>query len=285
MMLLAWLAPLLTIDIGIDPEIGELFGLLIAWHGVFTAIGIGAGLWLGMRLATERGVDPDEAYTVGLIGVAGGIAGARGLYVAEHWSKFENDLGQVFAINEGGISIYGGLIGGMLFVLAYMALRRGAAPFFPIADGGAAGAILGMAVGRIGDVINGEHFADASDLPWAVRYTHVDSPSFGLPPQHPAVGYELLGDLVILGVLLLLFYRVGREGWPFFTWLLAYGALRFWVSFFREDKLVLGDLRMAQVIAIGGMALGLAGYVWLLTRGERAGPSRAERRRAASGQK
>ena len=75
------------------------------------------------------------------------------------------------------------------------------------ADIAVMGGILGMAVGRIGDVINGEHFANDTDLPWGVVYTHPNSPSFirfnGQPhAQHPAVAYEMIGDLVIFGILL-----------------------------------------------------------------------------------
>lgn len=269
----------LVIDIGIDPNIGEVFGLTIAWHGVFTAVGIAAGLWLALRLMSLRGADPDEAYTVGLIAVIGGIVGARGLYVAEHWSRFENDLGGIFAINEGGISIYGALIGGVVFGLAYALPRRSKLPLLPTMDAGAAGALLGMAIGRIGDIINGEHIANSSDLPWAVRYTHPNSLSFGLPAQHPAVAYELLGDVLILGVVLLLFFRMRSNGWGFSAWLLGYGVLRFFVSFLRDDKLVLEGLRMAQVVAIGGIALGIIGFALLITRKPPASPTRAERRR------
>ncbi len=276
---LAWLWPLLAIDIGMDPEIGELFGFLITWHGVFTAVGIGAGLWLALRLADVRQLDADEAYTAGVIVVVGGIVGARALFVVENWSAFEDNLGDIVALNEGGISIYGALMGGTLFGLVFAYMRRGLLPFLPLADAGAIGAILGMAIGRIGDVINGEHVSKSSDLPWAVTYSHVNSISFGLPAQHPATGYEMLGDLVIMAGLLLLFFRVRGYGWVFFTWLLAYGAMRFGLSFLREDKQVLDGLRMAQVVAIGGMAIGLAGLVWLATRAEPAGPTRAERRR------
>lgn len=276
-MAVAGLTSLLTIDIGIDPELGEVAGLLISWHGVFTAVGIAAGLWLALRLTSIRGIDPDEAYTIGLLAVVGGIIGARLLFVAENWSDFENDLGKIFAINEGGISIYGALIGGVLFGLVYALFRRALVPILPALDAGAPGALLGMAIGRIGDIINGEHISDGSDLPWAVRYTHENSPSFGLAPQHPATGYEMLGDLVILAILLFIFFRVRRDGLVFFVWLFAYGVLRLLVSFLREDDKVLGDLVMAQVIAIGGIAIGLAGILWVWAR--RAGPSRAERRR------
>ena len=275
------MAPL-TIDIGINPEIITIFGLLISWHGVFTAVGIGAGLWLALRLLAVRGADPDDAYTLGLVVVIGGIIGARLLYVAENWSRFEDNFGGVFAINEGGISIYGAVIGGIVAGFAFGAHQKSRVSLLTIGDAGAAGGILGMAIGRIGDIINGEHLAEVSGLAWAVRYTHANSPAIGLPPQHPAVAYEMLGDLAILGLLLYLWTRTDRPGVGFFTWVLGYGLLRFFLSFLREDKLVLDGLRMAQVVAILAVIAGVVGLIWVLRSKASAGPNRAERRRAAA---
>jgi phosphatidylglycerol:prolipoprotein diacylglycerol transferase len=139
-----------------------------------------------------------------------------------------------------------------------------------------------MAIGRIGDVINGEHFAKTTDLPWGVVYTDPDSPAFALrfQEQHPAVAYELLGDLVIFAMLLFIYYRVPRAGVTFFSFVLLYGLLRFAVSFLRLDDEVLLGLRTAQVIALCAIPLGVGGITYLLQTPpaeERA--RRSERRR------
>jgi len=153
------------------------------------------------------------------------------------------------------------------------------------ADIAAMGGIMGMAVGRIGDVINGEHFAKSTDLPWGVSYTNPNSPSylaFGGPDvvQHPAVAYELLGDLVIFAVLVLIYSRVRRSGVTFFSWMLLYGALRLGVSFFRLDDIVWLGLRTAQLIAIASMAAAVPAIIYLLrTPPQEERLSRAERRR------
>jgi phosphatidylglycerol:prolipoprotein diacylglycerol transferase len=112
-----------------------------------------------------------------------------------------------------------------------------------------------MAVGRIGDVINGEHFARSTDLPWGIVYTNPNSPSyirFGpeADPQHPAVAYEMFGDLLIFVILLFVYFRVPRAGVTFFAWVFLYGLLRFAVSFLRLDDEVILGLTMAQVIAV-----------------------------------
>ncbi|KKK90424.1 hypothetical protein LCGC14_2723130, partial [marine sediment metagenome] len=195
-----------------------------------------------------------------------------------------NDLGKIFAINTGGISIYGALIGGAIGGWGYAFVTK--MPNIPRgADIAAMGGIVGMAVGRIGDIVNGEHFAEGTSLAWGVLYTHGNSPSVQAgftEAQHPAVAYELLGDLAILLVLVLIYTRVRRDGVGFFSWVLLYGALRLGVSFFRLDETVWAGLRTAQLIAIATMALAVPTIVYLLrTPPQEARLSRAERRRLA----
>lgn len=277
-------ALLLSIDIGLDPKIVEVIGIEITWHGLFTALGVVAGVGVATYFARKEDYPEDMIYNVALFLVIGGIIGARGLYVIENWSDFENDLGDIFALNTGGISIYGALIGGTIggWLYAYVAkvpnLPRGA-------DIAGLGAIIGMAVGRIGDIINGEHFASDTSLPWGVVYTDPNSPSyihFGPQalPQHPAVAYELIGDLLIFGILLLVYWNVRRAGVTFFAYVFLYGLLRTLVSFLRLDDTILLGLRTAQVIGIIAMPIGLAGMAYLLMNPPAAErTSRAQRRR------
>jgi phosphatidylglycerol:prolipoprotein diacylglycerol transferase len=281
------IATLLSIDIGIDPTIIDKWGIEITWHGLFTAVGVVVGVLVAAYFARKAGYKEDHIYNAALALVIGGIIGARALYVIENWSLFEDDLAKVIEVNTGGISIYGALIGGLIGGWLYCIIAR--VPNIPkAADIAAIGGIIGMAVGRIGDIINGEHFAKTTDLWWGVVYTNANSPSFirfgaAAEPQHPAVAYELLGDLVIFAVLIFLYTHVKRSGITFFAWVFLYGLLRFTVSFLRLDDTVLGTgLRTAQLIGVGGMIMGAVGIIYLLVvpPKEEAGESRAARRRA-----
>jgi phosphatidylglycerol:prolipoprotein diacylglycerol transferase len=279
------IATLLSIEIGIDPTIIDRWGIEITWHGLFTALGVVIGVLVSAYFARKAGYKEDHIYNAALALVIGGIIGARLLYVIENWSQFEDDLGKIIEVNTGGISIYGALIGGLVGGWLYCIIAR--VPNIPkAADIAAIGGIIGMAVGRIGDIINGEHFAKTTDLPWGIVYTHANSPSVIAAveqPQHPAVAYELIGDLVIFGILIFLYTHVKRSGITFFAWVFLYGLLRFAVSFLRLDDQVLGTgLRTAQLIGIGGMIVGALGIVYLLVvpPKEEAGESRASRRRA-----
>ncbi|MDO8616680.1 MAG: prolipoprotein diacylglyceryl transferase [Dehalococcoidia bacterium] len=273
---------LLAIKINIDPVIAHVIGLEITWHGLFTALGVVIGVAIATWFARKAGYQEDTIYNVALALVIGGIIGARALYVLEHTSLFKDDPGDIFAINTGGISIYGALIGGTIGGWLYAFIRK--VPNLPRgADIAAIGGIVGMAVGRIGDIINGEHFASSTSLPWGVLYTNGNSPSFlagFVDPQHPAVAYELIGDLVIFLALTVVYLRVQRAGVTFFAWIFLYGLLRTLVSFLRLDDVVLVGLRTAQLIGIAAQVLGIGGIVYLLAvppREERT--SRAQRRR------
>jgi phosphatidylglycerol:prolipoprotein diacylglycerol transferase len=277
------LSDLLAIEISIDPEIREFGGLLLTWHGVFTALGIAAGVFLAVVVARRLGFTDDDAYSGALIAIPCGIIGARALYVVERWNQeFSDSWVDIFRLNEGGISIYGAVLGGLLGITLYCVFRR--LPILRALDAGAIGGALGLAIGRIGDVINGEHFAKASDLPWAVRYTHENSPSFTSHPdcsigsapgfnpseicaQHPAVAYEMLGDLLILGVLLVMLRFVRHDGVILFTAMLLYSLMRFGLSYLRVDsREIILDLTTPQVTALILIPISVIGIIWCLMR-------------------
>ena len=277
-------APLL-IKIGIDPQIAKIGGLEIGWHGVFTAVGVICGVGVAAFFARRAGFDEDTIYNTALALVIGGIIGARVLFVLENLDRFEDDPLDVFRINAGGISIYGALIGGTLAALAYAGWRR-LPRIAAMADIAALGAIIGMAVGRVGCLLLGDIFAKTTDWSIGVLYTHSDSPSYprytAVTPQlsqHPVTAYEMAGDLMIFAALFVLYRVLKRDGIVFWAWVFLYGAMRFGISFLREDDIVFAGLRTAQLIALGAMILAPLGVAYILLPRRMA--DRAERRRLA----
>ena len=100
--------PILSIEVPWDPNITEIGGFLLTWHGLFTAIGILVGVQVSLRLAKVVGYDYDDAYSLALVGVPSGIVGARLLWV---WERGEWDPGEIIQLTEGGISIWGAILG------------------------------------------------------------------------------------------------------------------------------------------------------------------------------
>lgn len=268
------LLPFLSITIDINPTMADIGPFTLTWHGLFTAVGIIAGVTLSVWLLSKDGVPSEIGQEIALVGVPCAIAGARLFYVFEHWERFSDDLPKIVTgIQEGGITLYGGLLGGVIGGTLYALYRR-----WPIAiglDAAAPGLILGQAIGRIGDFVNGEHLANRTDLPWGFNYVNPDSPQyryFHEPAQsgytgpvpapfdsyavHPvAGGYELLGDLVILGVLLLACRRwLKAPGWVFASYMVMYGAMRFALSYLRFDEQELWGIPVPQLVS--GMVIG-----------------------------
>ncbi|GMU40352.1 MAG: prolipoprotein diacylglyceryl transferase [Chloroflexota bacterium] len=263
----------LAIEIPWSPDIGKIGPFLLTWHGLFTAIGILAGVQISLRVAERIHFNVDDAYTLALIGVPSGIIGARLLFVAEHWDFYGVNPAQIIQLTEGGISIWGAVLGGVAGPLAY-ALWKG----WDVANGldaAAPGLILGMGIGRIGDLINGEHLARATDLPWGVIYTHPKSPAFAhsvaVGAHHPATTYEMIGDFLILGMVLWLifgpFWR--RPGLAFFAFLTTYAAMRYAVSMLRLDSsgTVLTDVSVPQLVSLVVIALSIPVIAMWVRRG------------------
>jgi len=181
-----------------------------------------------------------------------GLIGARLLYVWENFRLFAGgQLLRVFALTEGGISQWGGLFGAM--VGAYVWARRSKFSFWKIIDAGGAAAMIGLAVGRIGDVINGEHHGTPTSLPWGVEY--VNQNTLGEPGKvvHPEVAYEMALCLLILGALLPFHQRLkarlpnGVLGLLYFA---VYAAGRFLLSYLRTDPGIFLGLRQAQIASL-----------------------------------
>ena len=244
-----------------DPDLFEIGAFRFTWHSLFAVVGILAGIWVARRLGRRTTISEDQVTTLALWGVGGGIVAARSLFVIDNWDLFASDWGRVLALNDGGITVWGAPLGGAAAVALaawWMKLDVRTA-----VDIGAPGLILGMGIGRIGDLINGEHHALATDLPWAVYYTHPNAIG-QTTPVHPATTYEMLGDFAIFALAMWLADRYIGRLYLFWTVLAGYGAMRFGLQFLRIDQQeVLWGLQQSQII---GVLAVLAFAAWAVNR-------------------
>lgn len=271
------------IIISIDPIIVHLGHVAIRWYSLFFALAIAAGVWLGLREAARKGLDSEQVQALAMWSIAGGLLGARLFHVMDRWEVYAADPLRMLSIWEGGLAVYGGLIGGVLAGLVY-AVRHGL-PGWRVADAAAPGMILGQAVGRLACIPNGDAYGAPADLPWAFIYTHpgtmVPRDLLGVP-THPYAVYELLFDLALLALLWRLRGVFRTDGLLFLTYAGIYAIGRFLLTFYRIEQVWFWGLQEAQVIALLVLAVVLLLLAWRL-RAARLGPGQTLTRQPAPG--
>ncbi|BAY90460.1 MULTISPECIES: prolipoprotein diacylglyceryl transferase [unclassified Tolypothrix] len=251
------------------PILWRIGPITIRWYGLLIATAVLIGVSLSQYLAKRRNVNPDLLSDLSIWLVIGAIPAARLYYVLFQWPEYAQHPDRIIAIWQGGIAIHGAILGGLVAALIFAKLKQ--VSFWQLADLVAPSLILGQAIGRWGNFFNSEAFGDPTNLPWKLYI-----PPDRRPPElinfeyfHPTFLYESLWDLMVFAVLLTLFFR-SLQGKPrlkigtlFLTYLATYSLGRLWIEGFRTDSLMLGPLRMAQVVSLIGIIVGLAGLAWL----------------------
>ena len=231
----------------------QLGPLAISPHGIGTAVGFAAGARMLLPEARRRGI-PDEV-TVSLLTRAaiGAIVGARAFYVINNLSHFDSPW-EWLRIWEGGISLLGGIFGAIVACLPVT--RRQGIGFSRIMDAAVPGLALGIAIGRVGDLVIADHLGAVTSLPFGFRCPDVvdvgrtvGSPCPPGEVVHLTALYDLISVSVVLAALLLARRRHRREGELTLLAAAAYGIGRFAFDFFREDARRLG-LTGSQWVAL-----------------------------------
>lgn len=238
-----------VINIGVDPEI-HLGPLTLAWHGLTIAIGVGVGALLAGRLARARGMDPEPLYVISMLVVVAGLVGGRIFYVFEHG-------GQLFGTR--GFTFDGGVILAAIVLAVYVRRSQMSVRYLDMV---AIGLPLGVAIGRLGDLINGEHYGARSDFFLAVRNSHPDAltPNSAFAYQNGGL-YEVLLAAAIFVVMWLARDRPSRPGELAWLVLGLFATGRFFEFFLRSDSpsLALG-LDNAQWTSLVLLVVVVAGW-------------------------
>jgi prolipoprotein diacylglyceryl transferase len=236
-------------------------------YGLMIALGVVAAVWLFGRRLEEREVGTrDDASSIAIWAVLGGVIGARLYHVATDWDLFADDLGRIPQIWKGGLGIPGGLLLGTLAGL-YVAKRRGI-PLAVAATCAAPAIPLAQAIGRWGNYFNQELYGRPTDLPWALEIDaeHLDTTVYVVGTTfHPTFLYESLWSL---GLCLLLIWIDKRfrpaPGQLFVMYIIGYGIGRFWVEGLRIDRAdeILG-LRWNQWVSVMAVVGGAVVLAWM----------------------
>jgi len=256
------------ITIGIDPYL-HLGPITLAWHGITIALGILIGAIAAARWLRQRDLTSEPMYTFGALAAGGGIVGAKIFYLLEH---DPSGLLSPARLSSGhGFTFDGGVILAALLIAAYVHRTQLSGRYL---DAGAAGLPLGVAIGRIGDVINGEHYGARSTFFLAVRNSHPDAST---PNAHYAYQngglYEVLLAALILAAIWPLRHRLARPGDLAWLVLGLFAAGRFFEFFLRGDspQLALG-LSNAQWTSLALLLVIAAGRTFTARRADRRHP-------------
>ena len=253
-----------SIEIGMDPDLVSIGSYDLSWHGLFVVLAVIVGVGWPAYWAKRAGISRDMVYSVALWAVPGGIVGSRLVHVLDDVDFYINNPGQVFDFWEGGVSIYGAILGGIITAFIYTQLRG--LPFNRLADLTAPGLLLAQAVGRIGCTINGDAYGTPTSLPWGLAYTHPGAFAEPGVAGHPAPVYEILWDLVIFAVVWRVRGRLKPEGTLLLFYLALYSFGRFFISFVREEPERLGLLHQAHLIALLVMAITIPLLIYRASR-------------------
>jgi phosphatidylglycerol:prolipoprotein diacylglycerol transferase len=226
--------------------------LTLRWYGVLLASGAVLGLLLAQRQASRQGEDVEAFMRTCCVALGGGIVGARLYHVALQWDAFRRAPWRILAVWEGGVAIFGGVIGGVALVVAYTWWKR--LPLGRYLDLIAPSLILGQAIGRWGNFFNEEAFGRPTGLPWGLYVSPARRPRGWEQFQsfHPTFLYESLADFGIFLALVLVFRPRCRSG-PgrlFLVYLALYSLVRIPIEALRLDSEWLGPFRSAHVMAV-----------------------------------
>ena len=263
----------------------DIFGFKIAYYGIIIGTAILLGFLIAAKEAKRTGQNPEDYMDMGIIGVIAGIAGARIYYVIFSWDMYKDNLLHIFNLREGGLAIYGGVIGAVIAVFA-LARWKKLSPFL-ILDTVAMPILNGQMLGRWGNFFNREAFGEYTDGLFAMRLP-VDAVRSGDITEQMRAHMETLGGVDYIQVsptflyesvwcaallVILVLYRRHKQydGELFLLYIFGYALGRVWIEGLRTDQLLIPGIGFPVSQALAGCVVLFAGaaLVWLRTRHKR----------------
>lgn len=258
--------PKLGIDLHLDSTAFSIGGLDIQWYGILITLGLVLAMVYAFTQVKKYGLNPDRVMDCIIGGIIGGVVGARAYYVLLNWNNYAGDWKSILNIREGGLAIYGGIIGSFLAGLLVAKIRK--VKFLPLLDIVGIGFLLGQGIGRWGNFFNQEAFGCNTNsifgmsggriqewitdqYPSTTYFANFGTALDASQPVHPCFLYESVWCLLGFVLLALFAKKIRRyDGQIFLIYICWYGAERAVVEGLRTDSLVIGNVRVSQILAI-----------------------------------
>ena len=241
-----------------------VFGFFIALYGVFIGIGMMAGILLAARVAKKSKITPDTVWDFAFLAIVVSVICARIYYVIFRWDYYKDDLLSIFNLRQGGLAIYGGVIGAFVMIFSYSKVKK-ISPAV-LGDVCTPGLILGQVIGRWGNFTNREVFGEYTNNLLAMRLpidavraedissslaSHIEAGTNYIQ-VHPTFLYESLWNLGVLALMLIFWNKKKYEGQISLLYLGGYGLGRAWIEGIRTDTLFIPHTKIpvSQALAI-----------------------------------
>lgn len=241
----------------------SIFGFSIAYYGIVIVTGMMIAIWIAQREAKRTGQNPEQYLDLAMIGIAAGILGARIYYVIFAWDYYKDDLLSIFNIRQGGLAIYGGIIGGAITLLVVAKRKKIPAPV--LLDVAGMGVIIGQLMGRWGNFMNREAHGAVTDT---FLKMGLQDASGVVTYYHPTFLYESVWNLI--GFIGLHFFSKKRkfDGEVFLAYVAWYGLGRVWIEGLRTDSLYLFStgIRVSQLVAAVSFLAAAGILAWVLVK-------------------
>jgi len=254
----------------------SVLGKDVYWYGIFIGLGVIFGVVFAMLEAKRTKQDPDMYVDFVIYALIFAIIGARLYYVAFSWDYYSANPAKIFALREGGLAIYGGIIGAVLTAIVYCKKKK--VDFWLLADTACPSIAFGQMMGRWGNFFNREAFGGFTDGPFAMRL-RLDQVRPGDVSQqvldnlmnfggvdyiqvHPTFLYESMWNLCLF--LLLVLYRPKKKfaGQIMGLYFLGYALGRVWIEGLRTDQLMIGGFAVSQLLSAAIIVASVGFLIW-----------------------
>lgn len=223
-----------------NPVAFTIFGSDIRWYGLLIAAAVLIGTVLAMKESKRKGLNEETLIDFLLFAIPAAIVGARLYYVIFSWDTYKNNPMQIFNIRGGGLAIHGAIIAGVIVAIIFCRVKKNS--FWQLLDIVAPSLVLGQAIGRWGNFANQEAHGGPTDLPWGIIING--------EKVHPTFLYESIFNIIIFMFLMWYKKKSKVDGEIFLLYFPLYSLGRFFVEGFRTDSLMLGPIRVAQLLSI-----------------------------------